>query len=96
MNDTFQRRLGAAVGAAWWTVLVWWLLLLASWCGSMAVMHIRPAWVLGMLGEGVTWLDVQMMYLWLIGSFKVMGIVAALVALFLTLWHRRLGRLTGM
>jgi hypothetical protein len=43
----------------------------------------------------VTWPDVQMMYLWLISGFKVLGIVAALIALFLTLWHRRLGRLTA-
>ena len=55
----------------------------------------RPAWVLWILGEGVTWPDVQMMYLWLIGGFKIMGVVAALGALFLTIWHRRLGRLTG-
>lgn len=92
MSDTFERRLGAAAWAAWWTIAVWWLLLMLSWCGSMVIMHLQPAWVLGMMGGDVTWADIQTLYLWFLSAFKIMGIVAALGALFLTLWRRRLKR----
>ena len=83
---------GAAAWAAWWTVAVWWLLLMLSWCGSMVIMHLRPAWVLGMMGGDVTWADIQTLYLWFLSAFKIMGLVAALGALFLTLWRRGLRR----
>ena len=92
MSDTFQRRLGAAVWAAWWTIAVWWLLLMLSWAGSMVIMHIRPAWVLGMLGGDVSWSEIQSLYLWFLSAFKIMGLVAAMGALFLTLWRRGLKR----
>ena len=95
MSDTFERRLGAAVWAAWRVVLVWWLLLVFSWLASMVVMHLRPGWVLGMLGGDVTWAELGSLYLWILSGFKVLGIVAALGSLFLTLWHRRLGRMSA-
>lgn len=95
MNDTFERRLGAAEWAAWWAVAVWWILLTLFWCVSMVVVHFRPPWVMGMLGDGITWAEYQSLRLWFTGAFKALGCVAALVALFLTLWRRGLKRLAG-
>ncbi len=94
MSDTFERRLGAAVWAAWRTIAVWWLLLMFSWAGSMVVMNVRPGGVLGMLGGDVTWAELGSLYLWVLSAFKIMGLVAAMGALFLTLWSRALKRST--
>ena len=93
MSDTFQRRLKAAAGAAWWTVLIWWAVLMVSWLASLAIMHIRPGWVLTMLGDGMTWAELQRMYIWFIGGFKILGMMAALFAAFLSIWHHRLRKL---
>lgn len=92
MSDTFEQRLDAAVWAAWWTIAVWWLVLMLSWVGSMVIMHVRPAWVLGMLGGDVSWSEIQSLYLWFISAFKIMGLVAAMGAVFLTLLRRGLNR----
>ncbi len=92
MSDTFERRLSAAVWAAWWTIGVWWLLLMFSWGASMVIMHVRPAWVLEMLGGDASWSEIQDLYLWFLSAFKILGLVAALGALFMTLWRRRLKR----
>ncbi|TFG38427.1 MAG: hypothetical protein E4H48_10600 [Syntrophobacterales bacterium] len=56
----------------------------------MVVMHLRPAWVLGMIGGYATWAELGRLYLWILSGFKILGVIAALGALFLTLWRRRL------
>jgi hypothetical protein len=94
MSDTFQMRIRAAAGAAWYTVLVWWLVLLGSWVGVVIVMQIQPRWVLAMLGEGATWEEIGRLYLWFMSAFKILWMVAIMFAVFLTLWSRRIRKLT--
>jgi len=94
MSDTFQIRLKAAAGAAWWMVLIWWLLLMVSWGGSLVITHVQPDWVLKMIGGNMTWAELQRVYIWMISSFKMLGLVAAMIATFLSIWSTRLRRLT--
>lgn len=92
MNDTFAVRVRSAASAAWWTTLIWAILITISWLGIMAIMHIRPEWVLRMIGESVTWDDLGRIYLWFMGVFKTLLWLLFMGAIFLTIWAKKLHR----
>jgi len=93
MSDTFGIRLRAAAGAAWWVAIIWWLLLLISSGAVVLILHVRPQFVLDLLGGEMTWAQLQTIYLWGIGAFKMMAVCVTFAAAFLSIWHARLRRL---
>jgi len=93
MSDTFQMRLRAATGAAWWVAILWWALVMISSGGVLLILHVRPQFVMTMLGEDMTWAELRTIYLWSIGVFKLMTFVATFAAVFLSVWQSRLRRL---
>jgi hypothetical protein len=96
MNDHFEKRIRAAAVAGWWTVLIAYALLLVTWVAYLAIVSIRPAWLLTMWGDGdVSWSFVQTVSLWFMGVFKLAIWLLILVALWLTLWARQLRKTDG-
>ena len=95
MSDTFTMRLRAAVIAGWWTALIWWLLLLVVWVVWLALLNARPAWMLRFCGGGdLTWAHLQYIVLWAIGVFKLVMWVFVMVLIWLSLWVRRLKKIS--
>jgi len=90
MNDSFEKRVRAAGVAVWWVVLIGYLLLTATWVVYLIFVSARPAWLLSMWGENVTWDFMQTVSLWFLGGFKLFLWFLVLVALWLTLWARQL------
>ncbi len=90
MHETLVRRVHAAALAGWWTLLVAVILLWVQWGIYLWEMNGRPAWVIAMLGTGVSWEYLQS--LWLIFStvFKMIIWVLALVVVWMTLWERQM------
>ncbi len=93
MNDTFEKRLRAAVGAGWRTLVIWAILMTASWLIFLILLHYRPGWLLDLWGgAGLTWPDVRNVAVWFFGAFKVVLWIFAMAVVFLALWLRRLSR----
>jgi len=93
MDDVFVKRVRAAVGAAWRTLVISAVLMTASWGGFLLIMHTRPAWVLALWGGGaLTWDQVQTTAIWFYGVFKIALLLSAMATVFLALWARRLAR----
>lgn len=89
MND-FEKKVRAAAVAAWWVVLSGYVLLTATWLVYLALVTTRPAWLLPMWGQDVTWDVIQTVSLWFLGVFKLFLWFLFLTALWLTLWARQL------
>ena len=70
MNDSFAKRVKAAAVAAWWVVLIGYVLLTVVWFVYLALVTNRPAWLLAMWGRDVTWDFMQTVSLWFMGVFK--------------------------
>jgi hypothetical protein len=90
MNDTFERKVRAAAVAGWWVVLIAIAFIVLQWITYLAVMKARPAWVLAMWGPNLDWTFVQMVWFWGIALLKFLVWLMAMIALWLTLWARRL------
>jgi hypothetical protein len=90
MNDPFEKKVRAAAVAAWWVVLIGYVLLTVVWLVYLAIVTTRPAWLLAMWGKDVNWDFMQTVSLWFIGVFKLFLWFLFLVALWLTLWARQL------
>ena len=83
MSDELAKKVRAAAGAAWCTVLIG-----ALW---LTVMTRRPEWVRTLWGGGdLTWDNIQIITLWFFGVFKVILFLVLFTAIWLSLWHRRL------
>ena len=95
MNDAFEKKVRAAAVSAWWTVLIGYVLLMVVWLVYLALVSTRPAWLLSMWGQNVTWDFMQTVSLWFIGVFKLFLWFLFLAALWLTLWARQLRKQTG-
>jgi hypothetical protein len=93
MSDTFQVRLRAAAGAAWWVAIMWWALQLVSAGAVLLILHTQPAFVLNLIGGEMTWPQLTSIYMWFIGLFKLMAICMTFTAAFLSIWSARLRRL---
>ena len=93
MDEIFEKRLRAAVGAGWRTVVIWAVLLTVSWLFFLLMMHARPEWVRYLWGgSGLSWEKMQEVAIWFYGAFKIVMLVFAMIVVFLALWLRRLSR----
>ena len=92
MNDPFAKRVAAASVAGWWTMLIMALLMLVSWGAFLLLTHLRPFWVLWVMGTGpaATWDSLQAFWLGLFGAWKIVALVLLLLVIWLSLWARRL------
>jgi hypothetical protein len=95
MNDDFERKVRGAGVAGWWTLLVAAAVLALQWMAYLFVMSSRPAWVLSVWGSGVSWLEVQNLWLLATGFLKLLLLVLAILCLWLTLWARQLRKGRG-
>ena len=93
MDDAGSKRLGAAVRAAWCTIIIWGVWMTAAWFGWLGIMHARPGWMLTLWGGGdLTWAEVQTVTIWFFGAIKIVLLVAVMGSIWLTLYARRLKR----
>ena len=90
MNDDFAKRVRSAAIAGWWTVLIAAIFLTLQWFAFLSMMRHKPAWVLELWGSDMQWATIQTVGLWLTGVLKLCIWIAAMIALWLTLWARRL------
>jgi hypothetical protein len=91
MDQPPAQRIGAAAAALWWTILAAAIWMTVAWLVWLAVMHIKPGWVKALWGgDGLDWDTYQLAALIMFGTFKLLIWVAVMVALWLTLWARRL------
>ena len=93
MNDSFEKKVRAAAVAGWWVVLIGYVLLLITWGVYLGIVTTRPAWMLAMWGQEVSWDFMQTMSLWFIGVIKLVMWFLFLAVLWLTLWARQLRKL---
>jgi hypothetical protein len=90
MNDLFEKKVRAAAVAGWWVVLIGYVLLVVTWLIYLGIVTARPAWMLVLWGQDVTWDVMQTMSLWFLGVCKLLLWLLFLAALWLTLWARQL------
>jgi len=93
MNDSYEKKVRAAAVAGWWVVLIGYVLLTVVWLVYLAFVTTRPAWMLAMWGQEVTWDFMQTLSLWFLGVFKLFLWFLFLAALWLTLWARQLRKM---
>jgi hypothetical protein len=93
MNDSFEKKVRAAAVATWWVVLIGYALLIVTWAAYLGFVTTRPAWLIGMWGQDVTWDFMQTVSLWFLGVFKLFLWFLFLAALWLTLWARQLRKM---
>jgi hypothetical protein len=92
MDDLFTKRVRAAAVAGWWTLLIVACIGLAQWLLYLFITSRRPAFLLALMGDSVTWPMVITMWLWTIAAFKIGVLFVALAVIWMTLWARRLSR----
>jgi hypothetical protein len=95
MNDVFQQRIRAAAIAGWWTVLIATGFLTLVWIVFLVLVSARPPWYQSLLGPGVSWEDFQNVGFWAVAIFKMCIWLMGVVAVWLTLWSRQLGKRSG-
>jgi len=94
MSDVFAKRVSAAAGAGWWTLLVFVIWYVLAWIMAWVLMRSEPQWVLDMLGaRALTWEKVSTIYLWFFGALKTLVFLGLIVVVWLSLWARRLKRI---
>ncbi len=93
MGEALASRVRAAAAAGWAALLIFWALLVAGWLAVLAIVNAQPEWVRQLLGgPGVTWEQVQWMYLTGLLAMKLVFLVALILVVWLTFWARRLKR----
>jgi len=92
MDDLFIRKVRTAARAGWWTLLIAAGFLLLLWVVYLAVISMQPAWMLCFWGEGITWEDIQSIWIWAVGAFKVCVWLLALGVVWLTIWAELLAK----
>ena len=73
MDEIFAKRVRAAAGAGWWTLLIAYCILLIQWFAYLLIMTKHPAGVLCIWGEGATWQEIRTIWLWAMVAYKLGG-----------------------
>jgi hypothetical protein len=90
MNAIFEKRVGSAAVAGWWTLLVAVVFLWIQWIAYLVIMNIRPTWFLSLLGPDIGWSEIQNVWFWMTAIFKMCVWLMAMIVIWLTLWARQL------
>lgn len=93
MYDPFEKKVGTAAVAGWSVILIGYALLTLTWAVYVVLVSARPAWMLSMWGQQVSWDFLQTVSLWFLGVFKLLLWFLVLLVLWLTLWSRQLRKL---
>ncbi len=90
-ESQFERRLGRAACAAWWTVFVGAVWLVAAWLLWLFI-GATPALAgfVETLWGGVKLADAKQLVWVFFGAFKLLLFGCIFGAIFLTIWHRKL------
>lgn len=78
--------------AGWWTVLIAVVFLTVQWIVYLMVISRQPEWVICFWGPGITWDDIQSIWLWAIVAAKIGLWFLILVIVWLTVWVRLLAK----
>lgn len=93
MDETRLKRLQAAVAPAWWTLLIFWGMMMFSWLVFLHIMRNRPDFVINAWGGGnLTWDQIQTLWITFHAVMKLILFAATMITLWLTLYVRRLKR----
>ena len=92
MDDQFTKKVRAAAVAGWWTLLIFYCILLIQWLAYVLIMTRQPAGMLCIWGEGLTWPEIRTIWLWGMVAFKLCVGMMLLVVVWLTLWAKQLSR----
>lgn len=93
MNESLANRVRSAAVAGWWTILIIGIFMMVQWFFVLAILSIRPAWLLSLWGGGdLDWPEVHTIIIYFFGAFKLILFTFVIVVIWLTLWSRRLKR----
>ncbi len=92
MKDTFETRIRSAAIAGWWSLLIAALFLSLVWVWYLYLATAQPAWMLQLLGPGVTWPMLRYIVFLGVSVLKMFLWVAAFVLTWLSLWAHQLGK----
>jgi hypothetical protein len=90
MDEMFAKKVRAAAVAGWWTLLIFWCVLLIQWLAYVVIMTRQPSGILCLFGEGVTWPEIRTIWLWTMVAFKLSVGMMLFIVVWLTLWARQL------
>ena len=69
--------------------------LTVGWFAWMAVLSARPAWMLAMWGQGMTWDEAHQIVVTMMGAFKLIVLTLLMLTIWVSLWARQLGKQSG-
>jgi hypothetical protein len=92
MDEIFAKKVRAAAVAGWWTLLIFWCVLLIQWLAYEVIMTRQPSGILCLFGEGVTWPEIRTIWLWTMVAFKLSVGMMLFIVVWLTLWARQLAK----
>ena len=92
MVDEFAQRIRSAAISAWWTVLIAVIFVTLQWVAYLSFLSSKPDWLLTLWGPDMTWATVQSIWINMIALMKAFIWVMMLLAVWLSLWSRRLRR----
>ncbi len=93
MDEGFVKRLQSATRAAWFTILVGVIWMLAAWSVWIVLLAYRPGWLLEFWGgQSLTWDRVHLLMLVFMAASKLILFVFVMLAIWMTLWTRQLKR----
>jgi hypothetical protein len=92
MDQIFTKKVRAAAVAGWWTLLIAFCILLIQWLAYLLIMNRQPTGIVCLLGKGVTWPEIRVIWLWAMVAFKLILGMIIFVVIWLTLWARQLAK----
>ena len=66
-----------------------------AWLVCLAYLSARPQWLITLWGGGITWEEVHSVMIMFFGVFKLILFVGVLGTIWVTIWARKLKRLSG-
>ena len=96
MDEMFIKKVRSAAVAGWWTLLIFYCVLLVQWFAYLTIMAKQPSGILCLMGEGVTWAEIRSVWLWGIVAFKLVIGTMLVVTVWLTFWARNLAKKTEL
>ncbi len=94
MKDTFEAKLSAAARAGWKVLLAFAAILMVQYSIYLYIAASNGVLAVLLLGSGVSWSQIQTLWIWMMTAFKVCFISSMLFNLWISLWAKELRKLS--
>lgn len=90
MNESLENKVRTASKAGWKVLSIFFAILVVQYILYLNISQANGSLLLSLLGKGVSWEQIQTLWIWMMSVYKVCFLILLILNLWITIWANEL------